>query len=179
VDDALASSEVEIVDVTLQSTVSAQGPGTIMNYMNSAKITEKQKINIEWLLFRMFICCALPWALLDSDFFCAFVFALSPAFVVPDRSAFFPKHIMQEVAAWGQAFKIFLRDKDHLTLSFDGWSTHARDEVYTFHTTTPHRCSFFTDGHVFKGVLVTGEALLSVIVKVSCNQLSTDQIMKV
>jgi hypothetical protein len=91
---------------------------------------------------------------------------LCPAFIVPDRSSFFPKHLAQEVAAWGEAFKKFLENYHHLTLSLDGWSTHARDELYTFHTTTPKRRSFFTDGHVFKGVSVTGEALLGVIVKV-------------
>jgi len=31
-------------------------PGTMMNYKNSAKIAEKQKVKIEWLMFRMFIC---------------------------------------------------------------------------------------------------------------------------
>jgi len=140
--------------------------GTLMNYMNPAKITEQQKIKIELLMFRMFICCALPWALLNSDFFVAFVLALSPNFIIPDRSSFFPKHLAQEVAAWGEAFTKFLENHSHLTLSFDGWSTRARDELYTFHTTTPKRRSFFTDGHVFKGVSVTGEALLGVIVKV-------------
>lgn len=161
------STKLGKVEEALKSEESQTPPsGTIMNYMNSAKITEKQKANIEWLLFRMFICCALPWALLNSEFFVAFVFALAPAFVVPDRSAFFPKHLAQEVAAWGEAFKAYLEDKHHLTLSFDGWSTKARDELYTFHTTTPRRRSFFTHGHVFKGVSVTGEALLGVILKV-------------
>lgn len=103
---------------------------------------------------------------MNSEFFVTFVLALAPAFVVPDRSSFFPKHLAQEVSAWGSAFKTFLKDKSHLTLSFDGWSTRARDEIYTFHTTTPKRRSFFTDGHVFKGVSVTGEALLGVIIKV-------------
>ncbi|KAF8806373.1 hypothetical protein BYT27DRAFT_7082614 [Phlegmacium glaucopus] len=140
--------------------------GTIFTYMNWAKMTEQQKMKLEWLMFRMFICCGLPWALMDSDFFSAFIFTLCPVFVVPDQSAFFPKHLAQEVVAWGEAFKKFIGNKHHLTLSFDGWSTRARDEVYTFHTTTPKQCSFFTHGHVFKGISVTGEALLSVIIKV-------------
>lgn len=126
-------------------------------------MTEKQKMNIELIMFRMFICCALPWALLSSEFFVAFVFALAPAFVVPDRSSFFPKHLAQEVTAWSEGFKQFLDGKIHLTLSFDGWSTRARDELYTFHTTTPKRRSFFTEGHVFKGQSVTGDNLLKVI----------------
>jgi hypothetical protein len=140
--------------------------GTVLAYMNPAKISEQQKIKIELTMFRMFICCALPWALMDSQFFVAFVLALSPNFVVPDRSAFFAKHLAQEVAVWGEKFKVFLDGKSHLTMSLDGWSTRAKDEIYTFHTTTPKRRSFFTDGHVFKGLSVTGDALKTILVRV-------------
>lgn len=134
--------------------------------MNPAKISEKHKIKIEWLMFRMFICCALPWALMDSSFFIDFIHALAPNFSVPDRSAFFPKHLAQEVAVWGEKFKEFLEGKSHLTMSLDGWSTRAKDEIYTVHTTTPKRRSFFTDGHIFKGISVTGEALKDVLTRV-------------
>ncbi|KAF8798696.1 hypothetical protein BYT27DRAFT_7037518, partial [Phlegmacium glaucopus] len=140
-------------------------PG-ILTYMNPAKISEQQKIKIELLMFRMFICCALPWALMDSQFFTDFILALAPNFIVPDRSAFFPKHLAQEVAVWGEKFKLFLEGKSHLTMSLDGWSTRAKDEIYTVHTTTPKRRSFFTDGHVFKGISVTGDALKDVLIRV-------------
>ncbi|KAJ3504352.1 hypothetical protein NLJ89_g7973 [Agrocybe chaxingu] len=135
---------------------------TILTYMNPAKISEKHKIHIELTMFRMFICCALPWALMNSEFFINFVVALAPNFVVPDRSSFFPKHLAQEVAVWNLKFKDFLGGKVHLTLSFDGWSSRKKDEIYTFHTTTPKRRSFFTDGYVFNGLSVTGDALLDV-----------------
>jgi hypothetical protein len=85
---------------------------------------------------------------------------------MPDWSSFFPKHLAQEVASWGKAFEKFLENHHHLTLSLNRWSTHARDELYTFHTTTPKCQSFFSDGHIFKGVSVMGEALLGVAVKV-------------
>lgn len=141
-------------------------PGTLFTYMNPAKITEKQHMRIEWLLFRFFICCAIPWAVMDDTFFIDVITCLAPNFSVPDRSSFFTKHLGQEVAAWSQKFKDFISDKTHLTLSFDGWSTRAKDEVYTFHTTTPKRRSFFTDGHVFKGLSVTADALYDIMIGV-------------
>lgn len=141
----------------------------IHTYMNPAKITENQRLNIELNMFKMFICCALPWALMDSQFFVDFVLALAPNFNIPDRSAFFPKHLSQEVAAWTKKFQEFLEGKKHLTFSLDGWSTRAKDEIYTFHTTTPKRRSFFTDGHIFNGISVTGQALAEVIDHVSTN----------
>jgi hypothetical protein len=111
--------------------------GTLRDYMGPAKLTESQKIHIEWVMFHMFICCTLPWALLNSEYFIAFVLVLCPAFSIPDQSSFFPKHLAKEVAAWGEAFKKFLENYHHLTLLLDRWSTHAHDELYTFHTTTP------------------------------------------
>jgi len=134
--------------------------------MNPAKISEQQKNKIELLMFKMFICCALPWVLLNSEFFVAFVLALAPTFHIPDRSVFFPKHLAQETANWSRNFQDFLANKTHLTLSLDGWSTRANDEIYTFHTTTPKRRSFFTDGEVFKGISITGDALKAVAIKV-------------
>ena len=65
---------------------------------------------------------------------------------------------------WGEKFKAFLEWRSHLTMSLDGWSTKAKDEIYTVHTTTPKRRSFFTDRHVFKGISVTGDALKDVLI---------------
>ena len=56
----------------------------ILKYMNPAKISEQQKIKIEWLMFCMFICCVLPWALMDNKFFIEFVLSLAPKFSIPD-----------------------------------------------------------------------------------------------
>ena len=83
-------------------------------------------------------------------------------YVVPDRSAFFARHIAQEAVAINAKLLEFLADQTSLTLSYDGWSTRARDEIYTFHTTTSKRRSIFAAGHVFKGVSVTGLALRDV-----------------
>ena len=61
----------------------------ILAYMNSAKISEQKKIKIEWLIFCMFICCALPWALMDNKFFAEFILALAPNFPFPTDPLFF------------------------------------------------------------------------------------------
>jgi hypothetical protein len=99
-------------------------------------------------------------------FFLEFILALAPNYKVPERTSFFARNIQAEVAAVGTRLKDFLSTKVHMTLSLDGWSTRAKDEIYTFHTTIPSRRSFFTDGHVFKGISVTGESLAEVIKRV-------------
>ncbi|KAF8871936.1 hypothetical protein CPB84DRAFT_1753800 [Gymnopilus junonius] len=148
-----------------ESRLGANVVNTLHSYMNPAKLNEKQKMKIEWSMLRMFICCAIPWNVMDNPFFEEFISTLSPNFTVPDRSAFFAKHIPQEVAAWDAMFKDFLKGQDHLTFSLDGWSSRANDEIYTFHMTTPTRRSFFTDGHIFRGESVTGDVLKDVIIR--------------
>jgi hypothetical protein len=98
-----------------------------------------------------------------NPFFIDFVSALAPNYKIQERTSFFARHIQTEVAAVGHKFKDFLDTKTHMTFSLDGWSTRAKDEVNTFHTTIPSCRSFFTGGHVFKGVSVTGENLCAVV----------------
>ena len=102
-----ALSQAKTADNTSESVagmeskeISKKATPNLFTYMNPAKITEQQRIKIEWLMFRMFICCALPWMLMNNQFFIEFVLALAPNFSIPDRSAFFPKHLAQEVAVW-------------------------------------------------------------------------------
>ncbi|KAJ3990913.1 ribonuclease H-like domain-containing protein [Lentinula boryana] len=66
------------------------------------------------------------------------------------------------VLFWNALAK-FLKDRKYLTISFDGWSSRAKDEIYTFHTTLPSRRSIFTTGHVFNGISVTAAELLKVV----------------
>ena len=113
----------------------------------------------------------IHFTLMDSQFFADFILALAPNFIVPDRSSFFPKHLAQEVAVWGKKFKAFLEGRSHFTMLLDSWSTKAKDEIHTVHITTPKQCSFFTDGHVFKSVSVTGDALKDDLIQVRTSSL--------
>jgi hypothetical protein len=56
----------------------------------------------------------------------------------------------------------------HPTTQFHLWLEYPqKDEIYTVHTTTPNQHSFFTDGHVFMGISVTGDALKDLLIRVS------------
>ncbi|KAF7344297.1 Zinc finger bed domain-containing protein 1-like [Mycena venus] len=149
----------------LEAKTTALGGNTssLHNYFTATKITQERQAQIDLLLFKLIICCALPFALLGNPFFIDFVFALAPNYKVQDRTSFFARHITSEVAAVGKELKEFLATKVHMTISLDGWSSRAKDEIYTFHATIPSRRSFFVDGHIFKGVSVTGEKLCEVL----------------
>ncbi len=145
----------------------AKHHGMLLEHFNPTKIMPKQQAELDLLLFKVFICCAIPWALLDNSFFRDFIAALAMNYVIPDRSAFFVKHVAQETANVTIKLRKFLEGKRHLTISFDGWSSRGKDEIYTFHITTPSRQSIFAAGHVFNGLSVTGTALMERVSAVS------------
>ncbi|KAJ6622587.1 hypothetical protein B0H10DRAFT_1944494 [Mycena sp. CBHHK59/15] len=120
----------------------ASTPGAsqgIREYFAPTKITREHQAQIDLLLFKFIICCAIPFSLLGCPFFIEFVLALAPNYKVPERSAFFSRHITSEVATVGQKLKAFLSTKTHMTFSLDSWSTCHKDEIYTCHSTIPSR----------------------------------------
>jgi len=63
--------------------------GTVLQFFNTAKVTATQQAHIDLVLFKCFICCSIPFAVLDNPFFRDLLNALTMNYVVPDRSAFF------------------------------------------------------------------------------------------
>ncbi|KAG6889030.1 hypothetical protein C0992_006653 [Termitomyces sp. T32_za158] len=146
----------------LDTEIPLQRQGSLLEHFNTAKISQQQQAYLDLILFKFFICCAIPFSVLDDRFFRDLLTGLAMNYVVPERTTFFTRHIAQESAVLRIKLKEYLSNQIHLTLSFDGWSTRAKDEIYTFHATTQTRRSFFVEGHVFKGVSVTGRALQDV-----------------
>jgi hypothetical protein len=141
---------------------SIRGPGSILEHFNTAKVGAAVQTFIDICLFKLFICCALSWSLLDNYWFRAFVCALAANYTLPTRSHFFTQYLVSEGAVMVQQLIEFLIDKEHLTMSLDGWSSLHQDEIYTFHLTTPARRSILVEGHAFKES-VTADALTNVI----------------
>ncbi|KAJ7744961.1 ribonuclease H-like domain-containing protein [Mycena maculata] len=128
-------------------------------------MTKVRQAAIDLALFQLVICAALPFTFVENPWLINFLFILAPNYITPDRSAFFIRHITEQLSAFVVALQKFLRNRTHLTLSLDGWSSRAKDEIYTFHTTLPSRRSILTHGHVFKGLSVTAAALCDVVEK--------------
>ena len=69
-------------------------------------------------------------------------------------------HIAAEAASVAKELSAFLVTYIHLTLSFDGWSSKGRDEIYTVHITTPFpRKSYLIEGLMLTGSSTDAEAI--------------------
>ncbi|KAJ6614391.1 hypothetical protein B0H10DRAFT_1950757 [Mycena sp. CBHHK59/15] len=122
----------------------------IAEYFTPTKISPEWQAQIDLLLFKLIICCTIPFSLLGNTFFLEFILTLAPNYTVPEHTSFFARNIEAEIAAVRKRLKDFLGRKTHMTLSLEGWSSHAKDKIYTFHTTIPSWCSFFTDSHILE-----------------------------
>jgi hypothetical protein len=97
--------------------------GALLEHFNTVKINANQQAEINLLLFKAFICCALPFRTLKNKFFKELLNGLVMNYVVPNHSTFFTQHISQESTTFHRKLKDCLKDQKYLTLSFDGWST--------------------------------------------------------
>lgn len=137
--------------------------GGITEYYTPLKMTPARQAAIDLALFQLVICAALPFSFVENPWLINLLLIAVPNYITPERTAFFIRHITEQLSAFLGALGVFLANRCHLTLSFDGWSSRAHDEIYTFHTTLPSRRSFFTAGHVFKGISVTAANLFAVV----------------
>lgn len=166
------------------SSSSSRQQSTIEENWGESKITPKRQANIDFYLLRFIVCCFVAFSLLDSGFFIDFVLALyvmslhyshlivvkrisrCPGYSVPDRSAFFGKHLANEAAQATAKLTAYLLLLSHLTLSFDGWSSKGHDEIYTISITTALRRSFLFDCLVLTGLPTDGQYLSERLSKV-------------
>jgi len=90
-----------------------------------------------------------------------------PSYACPDRSAFFIKRIVAEAKNVAKKVEDHLAKFDHNTLSYDGWSSKGRDEVYTVHITTPcPRQAYLVEGLQLTGKSTNADTLFGGIIQV-------------
>lgn len=69
-------------------------------------------------------------------------------------------HLTAEAATISKELLAYLETFIHLTLSYDGWSSKGRDEIYTVHVTTPDpRKSYLVEGLVLTGSSTDAETI--------------------
>jgi len=102
-----------------------------------------------------------------------------PSYACPDRSAFFTKHIVAEAASLAKDLEKHLTKFEHNTVSYDGWSSKGRAEIYTVHITTPWpRQSYLVEGLQLTGKSTDAETLFAGITAVSfVSRLTSDTVV--
>jgi hypothetical protein len=186
--------EEEVTEIDEQVMSAELRQSYIDESFGSSKISARRQSWIDFTLLRFIICCFLAFSLLDNIFFLSFVRALYvslplptcplysqhlislPGYSVPDRSSFFTGRLASHAEDALEVIFKHLALFQHLTLSFDGYSTKGHDEIYTVHLTNFLRRSFLVDGLILTGLSCTADTifthLLPIIAKITATRIS-------
>lgn len=77
-------------------------------------------------------------------------------------------HLAAEAVSVAKELSTYLENFIHLTMSYDGWSSKGRDEIYTVHVTTPDpRKSYLVEGLILTGLSTDAETIFDRLKDVS------------
>jgi len=85
----------------------------------STSLTKEDNINKA--LAKMFVCCNLPFALIEHPFFVDFIKNLRVTYNLPSRWILTENLIIQEVSRINLKVNKIIKEETNLTISFDGW----------------------------------------------------------
>ncbi|KAJ7330478.1 hypothetical protein DFH08DRAFT_1022764 [Mycena albidolilacea] len=121
--DAKSDQGVEMeVDTSVNDSGTSAKP-SIKEYYTPVKMTPARQAMLDLALFQLVICAALPFTFVDNPWLINFLLIAIPNYVTPERTAFFIRHITEQLSVFTTELQSFLHNRVYLTLSFDGWSS--------------------------------------------------------
>jgi len=90
-------------------------------------------------LAKMFVCCNLPFALIEHPFFVEFIKNLRATYNLPSRWILSETLIIQEVSRINLKVSKIINEENDLTISFDGWTNSTGQSIYDYCLITEER----------------------------------------
>ena len=91
------------------------------NFYDTTNITSQKQKMIDQALTRMFVCCGLPFSLVENPFFIEFVNQLKPAYKLPSRFKLTKDFINEEVANVNVKVEFELKRQNNITLGKENY----------------------------------------------------------
>jgi hypothetical protein len=79
-------------------------------------LSENKIASIDRALIRAFVCCSIPFSVIDSPFFCELLYQLRPNYNPPFRKVLSENHLNQEISRVNKVVKKELELSENLTL---------------------------------------------------------------
>lgn len=87
------------------------------HYKSNDPISDERQAQINQILLRAFICCGIPWAVIDNPFFRDLLTALEPGYIPPSRKTLSERILNEEAAKIDIRTQNHLKKAENLTLS--------------------------------------------------------------
>ncbi|CAG8747698.1 11433_t:CDS:2, partial [Cetraspora pellucida] len=95
-------------------------------------IPDKHIESINRALIKAFVCCGLPWRLIEHPFFVEFLKQLRPAYTPPNRKTVANTLLKKEIIRIDTCLYKLLKGKKNLTLALDGWTSLTGKSLWNF-----------------------------------------------
>ncbi|GBB92796.1 hypothetical protein RclHR1_20590003 [Rhizophagus clarus] len=90
-------------------------------------------------LAKMFVCCNLPFSLIEHPFFIEFIKILRTTYNFPSRWVLTETLIIQEVSRITLKVNRIIEEENNLTIAFDGWTNSTGQSIYDYCLITEER----------------------------------------
>ncbi|PKY60709.1 hypothetical protein RhiirA4_484713 [Rhizophagus irregularis] len=94
---------------------------------------------INKVLAKMFVCCNLPFALIEHPFFIEFVKTLRATYNLPSRWVLTETLIIQEISRINLKVNRIINEENNMTIAFDGWTNPTGQSIYDYCLITEDR----------------------------------------
>ncbi|CAB4463255.1 unnamed protein product [Rhizophagus irregularis] len=105
---------------------------TLNNFYENSELSKERKEAIDTVLIKAFVCCGLPWHLIEHPFIIELLKQLRPNYIPPDRKTIVDTLLTQEILRVSVKCYKLLDAEDNLTLALDGWTSPSGKSLWNF-----------------------------------------------
>ena len=136
----LTNDKTDSDDDITSTNKSRQALRTHTNEMNEKFPTSLDKENqINKALTKLFVCCNLPFSLIEHPFFREFINTLHSTYPLPSRWMLSNTLFTQELARVDVKITRIIENEINLTIGFDGWTNSSGQSIYDYCLITEDR----------------------------------------
>jgi|GEM_PF-1010360 len=117
-------------------------------------------------LVKLFVCCNLPFSLVEHPFFTEFIKTIRNTYSIPSRWVLSNTLFDQEVSRVKMKIDRILDKEINLTITFDGWTNPTGQSIYDYCLITEGRKEFLWCSKDYSGNSHTGAFLGEEIIKI-------------
>ncbi|GBC39358.2 ribonuclease H-like domain-containing protein [Rhizophagus irregularis DAOM 181602=DAOM 197198] len=135
----------------------------LTDWFESTNINSQKKASITRALVRAFICCGIPFSIIENPFFIEFLHEMRLGYEPPTSELLSGRLLNQETARINDKIKEIIKNSENLTLALDGWTNPNGVSVYNYVILTPDREQYLYALYDYSGDHHTGDFLASQI----------------
>ncbi|GBC53617.1 ribonuclease H-like domain-containing protein [Rhizophagus irregularis DAOM 181602=DAOM 197198] len=117
-------------------------------------------------LLRAFVCCGIPFSVIQNPFFIEFLNEIRPGYEPPTDELLSGRLLSEETSRINKKVDVIIKNSSNLTLALDGWTSPTGTSIYNYIILTPDREQYLYALHDYSSDHHTGEFLANGIADV-------------